>query len=101
MSAPISTSHSIYNSLPTEIAGFDSLADLALDMQWSWTHVTDKVWRQLDPQLWAITHNPWVVLQTTSRDRIESTLADPEFRKCVEGLASASRESREAPAWFQ
>jgi hypothetical protein len=60
--------HPIYNLLPTEIEGFDSLAELALDMHWSWNHATDEVWRQLDAELWKITHNPWVVLQTASRD---------------------------------
>ncbi len=44
------------------IEGFDSLAELALDMRWSWNHSTDRVWRQLDPILWDLTHNPWVVL---------------------------------------
>jgi len=101
MSEPTRASHPIYNLLPTEIAGFESLAELALDMHWSWTHVTDQVWRELDPELWAVTHNPWVVLQTASRDRIESALADSGFRKCVDGLVSASRESVAAPAWFQ
>ena len=71
----------IYSFLPTEIEGFDSLAELALDMRWSWNHYADEVWRQLDPDLWEITHNPWVVLQTVSRDQIERVLADPEFRK--------------------
>jgi starch phosphorylase len=59
-----------------EIEGFDSLAELALDMGWSWNHVTDHLWRQLDTKLWKITHNPWGVLQTVSRDRIEHLLAD-------------------------
>jgi starch phosphorylase len=93
MSQPTRASHPIYNLLPTEIEGFDSLAELALDMHWSWTHVTDQVWRQLDPELWAITHNPWVVLQTVSPDRIEKALSDAAFRDCVQGLVSASRES--------
>jgi starch phosphorylase len=74
-------SHPIYNLLPTEIEGFDSLAELALDLRSSWDHATDEVWRQLDPELWQITHNPWVVLQTVSRDRIELVLADPVFAK--------------------
>jgi len=64
-----------------EIEGFDSLAELALDMRWSWNHASDKVWRQLDPELWELTHNAWVVLQTVSRDQIERVLADPIFRK--------------------
>jgi glycogen phosphorylase len=87
--------------LPTEIDGFASLAELALDMRWSWNHATDHVWRQLDPELWEITHNPWVVLQTVSRDHIKRVLADPAFRKEVDGLVQIRRQEGEAPAWFQ
>jgi glycogen phosphorylase len=94
-------SHPIYHLLPAEIEGFDSLAELALDMHWSWNHATDEVWRQLDPELWSITHNPWVVLQTVSRDRIHRVLADPAFRKNVDDLVEDSRRAAEAPAWFQ
>src|SRR6185295_17764117 len=61
----------VYSVLPREIQGFDSLAELALDMQWSWNHATDDVWRELDPVLWELTHNPWAILQTVSRERIE------------------------------
>ena len=101
MSDQTRVTHPIYNLLPTEIEGFDSLAKLALDMHWSWNHVTDEVWRQLDPELWAITHNPWVVLQTVSRDRIERVLSDPTFRKRVDELVEIRRQEAEAPAWFQ
>ncbi len=101
MSKLTRVSHPLYNLLPTEIEGFDSLAELALDMRWSWNHATDEVWRQLDPALWDFTQNPWVVLQTVSRDRIESLLADPAFRKIVDGMVLARRQALEAPAWFQ
>jgi starch phosphorylase len=101
MSGQTRVSHPIYNLLPTEIEGFDSLAELALDMRWSWDHATDEVWRQLDPNLWEITHNPWVVLQTVSRDQIERVLANSVFRKSVDGLVEASRQAAKAPAWFQ
>ena len=101
MSKQDRASHPIYSLLPTEIEGFDSLAELALDMRWSWNHATDEVWRQLDPDLWEITNNPWVVLQTASRDRIKRVLGDPVFRKNVDGLVEASRQAAEAPAWFQ
>ena len=101
MSKQTRVRHPIYNLLPTEIEGFDSLAELALNMRWSWNHATDEVWRQLDPELWEITHNPWGVLQTVSRDRIEDVLADPAFRKNVDGLVQTRRQVLEAPAWFQ
>ncbi len=90
-----------YSLLPTDIEGFDSLAELALDLRWSWNHATDNLWRQLDPELWEFTHNPWVVLQTVSRDRLKSVLAAPAFRKNMEDLLQAKRQAAEAPAWFQ
>jgi len=101
MSEQTGVSHPAYHLLPTEIEGVDSLAALALDMHWSWNHATDEVWRQLDSELWEITHNPWVVLQTASRDRIGRVLADPAFRKTVDGLVEAGRQAVEAPAWLQ
>jgi glycogen phosphorylase len=101
MIKPTRASHPLYHLLPTEIEGFDSLAELALDMRSSWNHFTDNVWRRLDPELWEITHNPWVVLQTVSRDRIERALADPVFRDTVDELVRTRRQAVEEPAWFQ
>jgi len=57
--------------LAADIEGFKSLAELALDMRSSWNHATDQVWRQLDPVLWELTHNPWVVVQTVSREKLQ------------------------------
>ena len=91
----------IYSLLPMEVDGFDSLAELALDMRWSWNHAADEVWRGLDPALWDLTHNPWGVLQTVSRDRMERVLADPGFRKKIDDLVEVKRQATEAPAWFQ
>jgi len=90
-----------YGFLPTGVEGCDSLTELALDMRWSWNHCTDAVWRQLDPALWDLTHNPWVVLQTVSRDQLKKMLAEPAYRKKVEDLVVAKRQAAKAPAWFQ
>ena len=84
MSEPTRVTHPIYSLLPTEIAGVDSLAELALDLRWSWNHATDALWRRLDPNLWELTQNPWVVLQTVSRDQLARVLADPVFRKTLD-----------------
>jgi starch phosphorylase len=91
----------IYAFFPTEVEGFDSLAELALDMRWSWNHSADEIWRQLDPGLWELTQNPWVVLQTLSRNQLRRTLDNPAFRKKVEALVKARRQEAESPAWFQ
>jgi starch phosphorylase len=84
-----------------DVEGFDSLAELALDLRWSWNHCTDEVWRQLDPALWELTQNPWVVLQTVSKDKLKSVLADSTFRKKIDNLLQAKRQAAETPAWFQ
>ena len=91
----------IYGLLPMEVEGFDSLAELALDLRWSWNHAADEVWRCLDPALWDLTHNPWGVLQTVSRDRIKRVLADPGFRKKIDDLIEVKRQATEASSWFQ
>jgi starch phosphorylase len=85
----------------TDIEGFDTLSELALDMRWSWNHATDQVWWRLDAVLWKLTHNPWVVLQTVSREKLQGVLADPAFRKNIDDLVQARREAVAAPAWFQ
>lgn len=91
----------IYTFFPVDVEGFDKLGELALDMRWSWNHAADEVWAQLDPALWDLTHNPWVVLQTVSRDRLEQALADPVFRTRIEGLVETKQHEVESPAWFQ
>jgi starch phosphorylase len=74
---------------------------LALDLRWSWNHASDELWRQIDPDLWARTHNPWVVLRTTSHPRMAQMLANPEFRESLRRLTKEADEAAQAPTWFQ
>jgi starch phosphorylase len=90
----------VYSLLPSDIEGVDSLAKLALDMRWSWDHGADQVWRQLDPALWDLTHNPWVVLQTVSRDQFQKVMSDPVFRKEVDDLLQSQKYDNTSPSWF-
>ena len=84
-----------------KVDGFDLLAELALDMRWSWNHSTDQIWRQLDPVLWELTHNPWVVLQTVAREKLGELLADPSFRSQLDALVQSKKKMADTPAWFQ
>ena len=101
MSEQTCVSHPVYLRLPAEVEGADALAELALDMRWSWNHATDEVWRQLDPVLWDLTHHPCDVLQTVSREKIRRVLDDPVFRRKIDALVQAKQQADEAPAWFQ
>ncbi len=101
MSKQIRVGHPKEIFLFTDVDGFDALSELALDMRSSWNHGADDVWRQLDAALWDLTQNPWVVLQTVSREKLQGVLADAAFRKNVDDLVQARRDAAEAPAWFQ
>ncbi|HET6384848.1 MAG TPA: alpha-glucan family phosphorylase [Armatimonadota bacterium] len=90
----------IHRRLPIEFEGFESLADLALDVRWSWNHGGDEMWRQLHPELWDSTQNPWLVLQMSSRDHLQRHLSDPAFRKQLDDLLQAKKQAAEAPSWF-
>ena len=77
------------------------MAELALNMRSSWNHATDEVWQKLDPVLWERTHNPWGVLKSIPKDRLESVLADAAFRKKVDDLIQTRKSTFAASAWFQ
>ncbi len=95
------TNNNDFSFLPVELKGFNSLAQLALDMRWSWNHSSDKLWQELDPSLWKLTHNPWLVLQTVSRGQLEHKLADSSFRSKLDDLLQSKKHAAETPAWFQ
>lgn len=80
---------------------FSALTELALDLRWSWNHSTDELWGRLDPELWALTQNPLVVLQTVSSQRIRDVSADRAFSEKVEQLVRRKHECEDASAWFQ
>jgi starch phosphorylase len=83
----------------SSLEGFNRLEELALDLRRSWHHPMNNVWRQLEPALWDLTQNPWVVLQTVSRERLQQLLADPAFRDAVE-IAAGGHAKSQQPTWF-
>jgi starch phosphorylase len=90
-----------YSSRRSDSAISDALTDLALDLRWSFNHSADELWERLDAELWELTHNPWVVLQTVSRERLQSVTADANFQKLLANLEEQKRIAEESEAWFQ
>ena len=84
--------------LPAELAG---LAELALDLRWSWNHAADRLWEQMNPELWRTTGNPWLVLQTASATRIEALARDEEFKKLIAEILEEYRQAMAGQTWFQ
>jgi glycogen phosphorylase len=93
-------SNPTYTTRPAETEA-DGLAELALNLRWTWKHAADKLWSRLDPELWERTLNPWLVLQTVSQEKLESIRRDPAFAQLLEEVLREKRESREAITWFQ
>ena len=94
-------SNQLYSFFPSNAKEVNSLAQLALDLQWSWNHASDEIWNQLDSQLWQLTHNPWIVLQSVSRDQLEENIADSVFMGKVNTLLKEKELKYSKPAWFQ
>ena len=68
---------STFDDRPLDAVISDALTDLALDLRWSFNHSADQLWTQLDAELWEQTHNPWVLLQTVSREKLQTVTSDP------------------------
>jgi starch phosphorylase len=81
--------------------GIDALEELALNLHWSWNHAADELWDALDSYLWQTTQNPWVILQTVSRDTVKTLLAKPDFQELLSKLLQHKHKCFSADAWFQ
>src|SRR5215467_8996144 len=90
-----------YVDRPLDTSIFDALTDLALDLRWSFNHSADRLWEQIDPELWNLTHNPWVVLQTVSRERLQTVSAQPEFQNLLADLHRERQTAERSEGWFQ
>ncbi len=93
--------NSKYTTLPSETPKEDALMCLALDLSWSWDDATNTLWEQLNPDLWKLTHNPWVVLQTVSGERLKKITSDPAFQNALDQLTQERRAESESTLWFQ
>jgi glycogen phosphorylase len=81
--------------------GLEALAELAMDLRWSWNHCSDELWRRLDPALWNLTRLPSVIFQSVAKDKVAAALADPGFRRLLDSLVQDNRRAESVPSWFQ
>ena len=78
----------------------EALTAMALDLRWSFNHAADRLWEQLDPEQWDLTHNPWIVLQTVSQERLQSVAARPEFLNLLAEVESGRQAAAQSEGWF-
>ncbi len=51
--------HYLTRNLP---AGLEFLNDIVFDLRWTYNHDADELFKTIDPTLWYLTHNPWLIL---------------------------------------
>ncbi|EFK06951.1 alpha-glucan phosphorylase [delta proteobacterium NaphS2] len=95
MNSPVATEE------PRRVEEFDELMEIANNLRWSWDRGADDIWRSLDPELWDLTRNPRLILQSIASEKVEKLAGDAEFRERVEKLAGELREAGASVSWFQ
>lgn len=90
------------NLLPRELPEkLTALAESALDLRWTWSHAGDELWRQISPDLWERSQNPWVILQDVSGKRLQELAEDNQFMSEFQRLVTAHQRYLSEPAWYQ
>jgi glycogen phosphorylase len=90
-----------YYLLPPLPQGLEGLAELALDLRWSWNHTADRLWEYIDSDLWNATGNPWLILQTVATSRMKTLAADADFRKQTDAYMMKHQKALGASTWFE
>ncbi|HEX4346377.1 MAG TPA: alpha-glucan family phosphorylase [Vicinamibacterales bacterium] len=84
-----------YPGLPPLPERLSRLAELAVDLWWSWHAEARTVFRRLDYGLWRSTaHNPVLMLRLIDRARLEQAAADSDFQWLYDRAISALDEAR-------
>lgn len=83
-------------ALPDEL---ESLAELALDVRWTWDHSSDKLWTMLDPDIWEQTRNPRSVLQYVPHERLDQAARDPVFCEELQQVVAARTNYLAKSGW--
>ena len=84
-------------ALPPALKG---LTDLALDLRWNWNHSADLLWRQTDPELWQTTGDPWLILESISRKRLEALAGDASFVQELQRQLAYRKTYLSRGSWF-
>ena len=90
--------YSLLPHLPKELL---ALADLALDLRWSWSHAADTLWEHAAAELWSLTRNPWLILQSISAERLEQLAADSDFVAMLADFHDSHEKTLAMPSWYE
>jgi starch phosphorylase len=81
--------------------GLEGLLELALDLRWNKRMIYDQIWENLDPEAWERTHNPYLILQNISQDRLEEADKDERLKELLSLWLKRRKWSLEEQNWFE
>ena len=64
----------------SESEDLGALVELALDLRNCWNHSTHPLWSKIEPELWALTHNPWSFCKPALGPDLSRSAAIRNFR---------------------
>jgi glycogen phosphorylase len=76
------------------------LAELSLDLLWSWNHAADQLWEKINSDVWVATQNPISVLQLTTADALQKLSQDANFLIMLDQVIAARAAYLQADTWF-
>jgi len=77
------------------------LTELALNLHWTWNHGLDTLWEIIDPELWERSHNPWVILQNASKQRLDELEGNKDFLRKLDQALEDHRCYHSEPSWYE
>ncbi|MHB8281369.1 MAG: alpha-glucan family phosphorylase [bacterium] len=81
-------------------AGLEFLAELAFDLRWTYNHRADELFKTLDPHLWSLTHNPYLIIETVSLDHCNNLAKDETFINNLNNIKEEWRKFDSSATWF-
>ncbi len=85
-------------NLPTDL---EPLADLAMDLRWTWSHAGDELWKSIDRESWERTENPFVVLQGLGEEHLQELDRNVAFKTRLRSLVAARADYTARQTWSQ
>ena len=79
---------------------FEVLRSLAFDLGIRWSQANEDIWRELNAEVWEMTHNPCLVLNAVSREKIDQHLAEVRFLARVQQITDEHQQQLAAQSWF-
>jgi len=88
----------LHRQLPQEL---QDLSELALDLRWTTSHLTRRIWQRLDPEAWEQTENPHLILLNVTQERLSAAARDRELLAELANWRRKWSEYQNNATWFR